>query len=293
MIANIAIINAYYGIECYADISSDTITNANIIDTTYGIVFEYVTNSIVSNSTIMNAQDVGISLKDSSRNNMITGNTITNNKCGVRIESFTPNNCFYHNNFINNIKHVYANSDGTWNSSYPDGGNYWSDFDEPSEHAYDDFSGVDQLSPGSDGIIDQGLPGGGINPHHLQNCGVDYYPFMSPYGWINNPPDTPQKPVGPRRGTTRGQYTYTTMTTDPEGYPIYYNFSWDDGMYSGWLGPYPSGEKVSASHRWTTPDVYDVRVKARDTRGSESDWSESLRVRIFDAQISGQVERPN
>ena len=106
---------------------------------------------------------------------------------------------------------------------------------------------------------------------------------------MNSPPQTPGIPTGPKRGTTRGTYMYTTTTTDPEGYPVYYQFSWGDGTYSGWLGPYPSGENVSASHQWTRSGIYQVKVKARDTRDVESAWSKSLLVRISDVQLEGKI----
>jgi parallel beta-helix repeat protein len=278
MVANITIINTYYGMECYGVISSNIITDMTIINTTLGIVFEFVTNSIVSNSTIMDSQDVGIIIKESSRYNSITGNTIINNKRGIQIDSWTRNNRVYHNNFISNIQHAYANSDATWNISYPGGGNYWDTFDEPGEYAHDNFSGVDQLNPGSDGIIDQGLPLGGLNPYYIHDQGVDYYPFISPYGWINSPPDTPGKPAGRIFGVEDRTYTYTTSTTDPEGNNVYYMWSWGDGSYSAWLGPYTSGAPASASHAWAHPGSYQITVKAKDTLEYESTWSEPLKV---------------
>ncbi|UCG69293.1 MAG: hypothetical protein JSV09_16200, partial [Thermoplasmata archaeon] len=69
-----------------------------------------------------------------------------------------------------------------WNASYPSGGNYWSDFDEPGEGAYDDYKGAGQNISGSDGIVDKGLAlGGGKNPYIIDSNSQDNYPLIQPY----------------------------------------------------------------------------------------------------------------
>ena len=96
----------------------------------------------------------------------------------------------------------------------------------------------------------------------------------------NQPPETPQQPSGPTEGEVGIEYTYSTNSTDPDGDQIYYNFSWDDGEFSGWLGPYDSGQTVEASHIWTEKGSYDVTVQAKDTLNATSYWSEPLTVQI-------------
>ena len=58
------------------------------------------------------------------------------------------------NNFINNMIQASDDDPGftnRWNESYPTGGNYWSDYDEPPEGAHDGYSGPSQdVGPGSD-----------------------------------------------------------------------------------------------------------------------------------------------
>jgi len=100
--------------------------------------------------------------------------------------------------------------------------------------------------------------------------------------------ETPSKPSGPANGEVGIEYTYSTSTTDSEGYKIYYNFSWGDGTYSGWLGPYNSGETASGSHIWEWQGTFYIKVKAKDdpnndgdlSDGAESDWSETTSARI-------------
>jgi hypothetical protein len=96
------------------------------------------------------------------------------------------------------------------------------------------------------------------------------------------PPDTPPAPTGPDQGVVGAEYTFTSKTNDPEGDQIYYLFEWGDGTDSGWIGPYFSGGTGSASKIWTTEDNYNVRVKAKDTSDSESEWSENHTIEIIE-----------
>jgi len=97
---------------------------------------------------------------------------------------------------------------------------------------------------------------------------------------INSPPNKPVKPSGQATGKKNVEYTYTTSTTDPDGDQIYYNWSWGDGTYSGWIGPNASGTTASAKHKWSVKGPYQIKVKAKDTNGAESPWSDPLPIRI-------------
>jgi len=91
-------------------------------------------------------------------------------------------------------------------------------------------------------------------------------------------PDKPSRPNGPSSGQVGTEYTYTSSTTDTDGDEIYYWFDWNDGGNSGWLGPYDSGDIVSTSHVWNSPGNYEIKVKAKDGHGAQSEWSESLAI---------------
>ena len=67
----------------------------------------------------------------------------------------------------------------------------------------------------------------------------------------NAAPLKPAAPTGTSQGSTKTNYTYTASTTDPNGDKLYYKFSFGDGTYSAWLGPYTSGVNVTVSHNWT------------------------------------------
>jgi outer membrane protein assembly factor BamB len=96
----------------------------------------------------------------------------------------------------------------------------------------------------------------------------------------NQPPDKPDKPSGPLKGKINIEYNYTTNTTDLDDEKISYFFDWGDGTYSGWLGPYESGQIIGASHAWVEKGNYQIKVKARDIHDAQSDWSDILTITI-------------
>lgn len=96
----------------------------------------------------------------------------------------------------------------------------------------------------------------------------------------STPPGKPNKLTGPIWGKLGINHTYTTSTIDPEGELIWYNFSWGDETYSGWLGPYASGAEASASHNWSEKGNYDIKVQSMDECGARSEWSDPLSVKM-------------
>jgi len=95
---------------------------------------------------------------------------------------------------------------------------------------------------------------------------------------LNEPPEMPCTPSGETDGKPGRKYLYTTNTTDFDGDQIFYNFSWGDGTYSEWIGPFASGKPVIAPHIWTENGTYEVKVKSMDTYREESNWSDPLEV---------------
>jgi hypothetical protein len=91
-------------------------------------------------------------------------------------------------------------------------------------------------------------------------------------------PNKPSTPNGPRLIQTGIMHTYTSSATDPNGDDVFYWFDWGDGTDSGWLGPYNSGNEGIASHNWSLQGNYEIKVKAKDVYGFESDWSDPLLI---------------
>jgi hypothetical protein len=94
----------------------------------------------------------------------------------------------------------------------------------------------------------------------------------------NNPPDKPNTPTGNINGKIGNTYTYSSSAVDPDGDRLYYMFDWDDGQTSNWDGPYDSGRTISATHIWNEKGTYNVKVKAKDISGAESEWSDPLSI---------------
>ena len=86
---------------------------------------------------------------------------------------------------------------------------------------------------------------------------------------LNNPPAKPTI-SGPTSGETGTSYTYTAVTTDPDGDKVFYCFDWGDGD-EFCTNLYDSGEQITSSHTWDSDGDYTVTVKATDENGAESE----------------------
>ncbi len=79
---------------------------------------------------------------------------------------------------------------------------------------------------------------------------------------------------GPKGGAPGEEYEYKFKSRDPDGDDdLYYYIDWGDGSLEEWIGPYESGESVEIKHIWENKENYNIRVKARDIIGRESDWA--------------------
>jgi hypothetical protein len=111
----------------------------------------------------------------------------------------------------------------------------------------------------------------------VNSINIDYC-FIT-YGLSDNPPSPPII-SGPHYGKINTNYTFSLGDiTDPDGDQLYGYWSWGDGT-GGWFGPYDSGQIGSASHAWSEPGNYSIRVKIKDIWGVESDWSAPFHIEI-------------
>jgi hypothetical protein len=88
-------------------------------------------------------------------------------------------------------------------------------------------------------------------------------------GEVPNPPDI----SGPTSGRIGIPHEYAFVSTDPQGDNVYYYVEWGDGISTGWLGPYGSGTQIRLTHTWIISGNYQIRAKAKDVDGHESDWA--------------------
>lgn len=157
--------------------------NPNGITLSYSpLISAYSENNTISDNVIANNRETGIYLVNSSYGRMYN-NEIICNRVGIEIdlsEGLSKNNSIYHNNLMNNTANArFATHPGSplpmnnWDDGYPNGGNYWGDYNGTDVH-----SGPFQNQTGTDGIGDVQYAVGENN--------MDSYPLIRPYGSIRN-----------------------------------------------------------------------------------------------------------
>lgn len=92
------------------------------------------------------------------------------------------------------------------------------------------------------------------------------------YGCSNRPPENPTI-EGPINGEVGNYYEYTFQTIDPDEDDIFYCVKGGDLNSEVCMGPFKSGQEAKATFSWNMIGTHFVRVKARDTKGAESDWA--------------------
>jgi len=113
---------------------------------------------------------------------------------------------------------------------------------------------------------------------YIGNGRINVYKALLIASGVTVPPNKPSTPAGQINGKPGVEYNYTTIDIDPDGDDLYYLFSWDDKTYSGWVGPFASGATGNATHVWNKKGNYQIKVKARNSYGIESEWSDPLSV---------------
>lgn len=139
-----------------------------------GVVIWYGSHNLVRGNVISNAYWGGVQTCSWTEENVVTENLFIGNNTGVWVCCSPGPDYIYHNNFIGNTFNALVGwgftSETEWDDGYPEGGNFWDDYE-----GIDEYSGPGQDIPGSDGI--------GDTPHPIpENDTQDDYPLMNP--WI-------------------------------------------------------------------------------------------------------------
>jgi hypothetical protein len=78
--------------------------------------------------------------------------------------------------------------------------------------------------------------------------------------------------TGPTSGKPGVGYDYIFNAEDPNGDDVKYYIDWGDDN-SETTGFNPSGTNVLVKHTWNEEGTYEIRVKAKDVNGAESNWA--------------------
>jgi len=246
--------NISYSYGIYIDYENDnnTISGNTIYNAIgYGIaLFSWSDDAYISNNTIINCSNGGIYLHASARSYVI-GNTIVGGKYGIALLS-SPVTVF-HNNLINTTTPAHDYYNNTWDNGYPSGGNYYSNFDEPSEGAWDN---------NSDGIADSPykIPGG---------KSIDHYPLMYPY-------DPPYAVF---------EYTIENKTVtfdashsgDYNGYIVSYEWDFGDGT---------NETGMIVNHTYAQGGYYDVTLVVTDDDGGKDSITKTIGIWAYKKPIN-------
>jgi len=89
----------------------------------------------------------------------------------------------------------------------------------------------------------------------------------------NHPPNAPDI-IGPEELKVGISYVFAFVTTDPDGDNVSYAVDWGDGIVTGWVGPYTSGQEIRFAHTWAEKGNVYIKAKVKDLPyEDESNWT--------------------
>jgi parallel beta-helix repeat protein len=241
-IEGVNISQKFYGIQT-SSVHDSLISGNSFSNNSYGVFIGSTYNNIISNNIISNNKFWGIQTDNTysntfsdnlisnhnlaghggvfllldTRENTFYNNTITNNYWGI-FNYRSWDNLFYNNSFMNNNYPAYEyRQDNIWNKATPDGGNYWSNYDEP-------IDGCDDIN--SDNFCDDTL-----KIFSFYTNSYDNLPWTTLNGWANQPPTV--NAGGSYNGTEGTAITLGgASASDPDGDDLTYNWIVDSALCS-------------------------------------------------------------
>ncbi len=164
------------GIGIQVNVHNSTISDNLVMNNAAsGLTISYAPDVVADGNVIMDNDQYGIRVLGLASQRVILKNNIVNgtrHNIGIYLYASVSNVTIAHNKvFGNTINCTASTSLGTWNETYPTGGNYWGDYS-----GVDVMSGPNQNVPGSDGIGDTpyNITIGASTPVQQDN-----YPLMS------------------------------------------------------------------------------------------------------------------
>jgi len=251
--------------------SHENIINSNLLsENTYGIRMSHSDANLLEDNDVENNLEYGLRILYSNENrlerneisdnheginlrfsdeNILERNRLENNFRGVRL-NYSNSNEIYHNDFIDNDNQAYDDEENRWNSEYPYGGNYWSDY-----QGMDNHHGPDRDKIGSDGLGDFPYDIEGGNAH-------DAYPLMDlvPAPYVRM--DTPEEDMVISEDRVNVQWTPYRFTSDLDS-----EIRLDDG---DWIS---KGDEVGHTFEGLSEGEHVVEVRVTDGADNEADDS--------------------
>lgn len=239
------------GINLALDCQYNDIHGNNILNHSNAIECSTSSSNNIYSNNIMNSNS-GITFSASNQNTIFQNNI---EKCGYAIKIVGSGNSFYHNNFVDNehqvsISHqtlfssdiiVAYSTNNTFDSGYPSGGNYWSD-----------YTGTDA---NGDGI--------GDTHYAVYENHTDRYPLMKPVVLDTTPPVLDTVPPSISIISPENK-TYTSSDVD-------LTFTLSEKV--SWIGFSVDGQNNATINGNTTLnglpyDSHNLTVYARDKTGN-------------------------
>jgi outer membrane protein assembly factor BamB len=108
--------------------------------------------------------------------------------------------------------------------------------------------------------------------YHLLDPPYDVYGFLYAFEVLNVENLPPELPIvsGPSTGKQGVEYTFSVVSTDPDGDDVSYMF--DILEYRKWSKFVPSGDSYEISYKWEKPGEHNFKVRTQDIYGGMSNW---------------------
>jgi len=252
------------------DVRDNTILYSNVS----GISISYLINPNVCNNYIA-GNSYGLSISEDWAGGLCQNNTFRNNDCGLFLAEVSNYEPIIHNNFVNNSRQVVLSGPPkffTWDTGYPSGGNYWSDY-----NGIDLYSGQYQNITGSDGI--------GDTPYIIDSDQQDNYPFTKPLALQPPQLPSPLPPMArfsyePAHPVVNETITFDALASvDFDGSVV--NYQWDFGEGGNLTGTNPV-----VTYFYDSVGSYAVVLTVTDNDGYNGTWTKIVSVGKIGSDIS-------
>jgi hypothetical protein len=97
----------------------------------------------------------------------------------------------------------------------------------------------------------------------------------------NNAPTVPEIFTDSISGKAGDSFDIQVRAYEEDNDIVYYGWDWNgNGEVDNWCGEFNQGEIATISYTWNSECSHQIRVKAKDSKGLESDWSEPIDITI-------------